>query len=67
MSGNITTFRGDHAGFPKKLPCLVCGRLRKAYSPSVRIHAACRKARLKQCAVEFTTLHAYHSTEALEL
>lgn len=65
MSGSIKTYRGRHPGFPKKLPCLVCGRPRKAHSPSLRIHAACRKARLKQCAVEFTTLHTY-ATEALD-
>lgn len=50
-------------GFPKRLPCLVCGRSRVARSPGVRIHAACRKARLKQCAVEFLPLLTRYSTE----
>jgi hypothetical protein len=60
------TFRRRYPGFPKRLPCLVCDRLRVSHSPSERIHASCRKARLAQCAVEFTTLDVHMSTEEVD-
>lgn len=63
MADNILTYRRRYPGFPKRLPCLVCGRPRVAQSPAERIHASCRKARLAQCAVEFTTLDVHMSTE----
>ena len=31
-------------GFPKRLPCLRCGRRRWSHSPSDRLHDACRKS-----------------------
>ncbi len=32
-----------HRGFPKKLVCLSCGKLRVAASPADRCHPACRR------------------------
>ena len=63
MASSIRVYRRRYRGFPKRLPCLVCGKLRTARSPSVRIHAACRRARLAQVAAEFIELTALISTE----
>jgi hypothetical protein len=45
------------------LPCLACEKPRKARSPSLRLHATCRAALLKQVAVEFIELTSDISTE----
>jgi hypothetical protein len=31
-------------GWPKPLPCLVCGRVRASVGPADRIHPGCRRA-----------------------
>jgi hypothetical protein len=40
-------------GFPKKLPCLICGRLRRSSWPGDRIHEPCQKERAEQIAHEY--------------
>ncbi len=37
-----SAYRKRFNGFPKRLPCLVCGRMRRASGPGHRIHAACQ-------------------------
>lgn len=56
-------FKREFDGFPKFLPCLVCGKPRQARSPAVRLHASCRKARRAQSDVEFIELGLNISTE----
>ncbi len=46
-----------YRGFPKQLPCLVCGRPRCSTWPGDRIHVACRKARAAVAAAELFILH----------
>jgi hypothetical protein len=51
-------------GFPKRLPCLVCGRFRTAQSPAHRIHFACRKTYSQYFGVEsFIVIAARESRE----
>jgi len=40
-------------GFPKELPCLVCGRPRKSTWPGDRLHKTCREQRSAAVAMEF--------------
>lgn len=47
----------DALGFPKQLPCLVCGRARKSTWPGDRIHPQCRRARAGIALAEFTDHH----------
>jgi hypothetical protein len=41
----LSRYRRHYPGFPKKLPCLVCGRLKKSLWPGERIHFNCKRDR----------------------
>jgi hypothetical protein len=68
MAPVTAAFKRKYKGFPKRMPCLGCGRMRLTRSPAIRFHPGCRKARLKSYDVEFVTLtsvrhHAARSPE----
>ena len=54
--GGKAVQKREYRGFPKKLPCLVCGKDRVAKWPGDRIHAACREARAQAVAAEYTLI-----------
>jgi len=68
LMATVKAFKRKFKGFPKRMPCLGCGRMRLTHSPATRFHPGCRKARLKNCDVEIVTLtsvrhYAARSTE----
>lgn len=51
-----TPARRTVPGFPKKLPCLICGRPRRSSWPGDRIHPTCQKEREQQAVGEYLIL-----------
>lgn len=55
--------RRHFPGFPKKLPCLICGRSRRAQWPGDRLHSSCQKERDEQVAHEYRLTHTTYLQE----